>query len=439
MKKSVDSILKCRWLVPVRPAHKIYEHSGVVIHRRRILDVGPLENIKRQYEAKHEVDLSEHLLIPGLVNSHTHAAMSLFQGIADDMEMTDWLKKRIWPLENRWISPDFVRIGSQLAIAQMLKSGTTCFNDMYFFADHTMAVVEECGIRASLGLIVIDAETAWARDLDEYLSKAGQLHDASKQYSLVSTAFAPHAPYSLSDDSLQNVRVRAEELGLPIHIHLQETAQEVTQSLELFGKTPIQRLKQLELLSPSLQAVHVTQCNEEDLHTLAEYGVHILHCPESNLKLASGFCPVTELKQRGINVALGTDGSASNNDLDMLGEMRTAALLAKGVSQDATAVDAFSALEMATINGAKALGMEEEIGSIEPHKSADLVALHLDNIETQPLYSALSQIVYSAGRHLVTDVWVAGDRIVADRKLTRMDETTLLREVRHWQTQLNSN
>ncbi len=437
MKKSVDSILKCRWLVPVRPANTIFEHSGVVIHRHRILDVGPVETIQRQYEAKHEVDLSEHLLIPGLVNSHTHAAMSLFQGIADDMEMTDWLKKRIWPLEYQWMSPDFVRAGSQLAIAQMLKSGTTCFNDMYFFADQTQAVVEESGIRACLGLIVIDAETAWAKDIDEYLHLAVRLHDESKQSPLVTTAFAPHAPYTLSDDSLHKVRVRAEELGVPIHIHLQETANEITESIEHFGKTPIQRLNQLELLSPSLQAVHVTQCNEEDLACLAEHGVHVLHCPESNLKLASGFCPVTEFKKQGINVALGTDGSASNNDLDMLGEMRTAALLAKGVSRDATAIDAFTALEMATINGAKALGMEEEIGSIERHKSADLVALHLDNIETQPLYSALSQIVYSAGRHLVTDVWVAGNRILADKQLVRIDEAALLREIRHWQTKLS--
>lgn len=433
--QQIDLILHARWVIPVEPAG-VLEHHCVAVHQGRILALLPSADASMRYRAAETLRLSEHALIPGLINAHTHAAMSLLRGLADDLPLMEWLHLHIWPAEGAWVSPEFVHDGTELAIAEMLRGGVTCFNDMYFFPDETARVAARCGMRANVGLIVLDFPTAWASNADDYLHKGIALHDALRDEPLLSASFAPHAPYTVSDAPLQKIVTYAEELNLQIHMHVHETAEEVRQGLDKYGTRPLQRLKELGLLSPSLMAVHMTQLTDEEIAQVAQSGAHVLHCPESNLKLASGFCPVDKLIRAGANVAIGTDGAASNNALDMFGEMRAAALLAKGVSGDATSVPAAQALRMATLNGARALGLEDNIGSLQAGKAADMTAVHLGAIETQPLYDPVSQLVYATGRHQVTDVWVAGKRLLHERQLTTLDERAILAKARQWRAKI---
>jgi len=362
--------------------------------------------------------------------------MSLMRGIADDLPLMDWLQNHIWPLEQKWMSEAFVRDGTDLAIAEMIRGGTTCFNDMYFFPDITAHQAIKQGMRASVGLIVIDFPTIWAENSESYIEKGLALHDQLRHEPLITTTFAPHAPYTVSDEPLTKIRTFANELELQVHMHLHETEHEVLEQQQKTNQTPIQRLYDLDLLNPSFMAVHMTQLSDKDIELIAQTGAHIIHCPESNLKLASGFCPVAKCIDSGINVALGTDGAASNNDLDMFGEMRTAALLAKGVSGDASAVPAISALKMATINGAKALGIEDKTGSLSIGKAADVIAIDLDQLETQPLYDPISHIVYAANRQQVSDVWVAGKQLLKQRNLTTINTDDLKIKITEWQKKL---
>ena len=432
----VDTLLHARWIIPVEPDHAVLEHHSLAIKDGRIHRLLPTREARRLHRADYDVELTEHALIPGLVNAHTHAAMTLFRGLADDLPLMDWLNNHIWPAEGAWVNAEFVRDGTQLAIAEMLKGGVTCFNDMYFFPDETAQTAADAGMRAVVGMILIDFPTAWAGDAEEYLRKGLELHDRFRNHPLIATAFAPHAPYTVSNGPLERVRVLADELDVPIHMHVHETAAEVQQGMESHGMRPLQRLDKLGLASPRLLAVHMTQLTDEEIAAYARSGAHVVHCPESNLKLASGFCPVHKLLQAGINVAIGTDGAASNNDLDMFAEMRAAALLAKAVAQDASALPAALALRMATLNGARALGLEDETGSLLPGKAADIAAVRLDNIETQPLYHPVSQLVYAAGRHRVSDVWVAGQHLVKEGILTTLDEQEILAKARAWQQKI---
>ncbi|MGR9116526.1 MAG: TRZ/ATZ family hydrolase [Gammaproteobacteria bacterium] len=435
----VDILIHARWIIPVEPESVTYEHHTLVIDDGKIVDLLPTAAASRKYQANTVENLEQHALIPGLINSHTHAAMTLLRGIADDLHLMDWLQNHIWPLEQKWVGEAFVRDGVDLAIAEMIRGGTTCFNDMYFFPEITAHQAIHHGIRAGIGLILIDFASAWADNSDHYIEKGLELHDQLRHESLISTVFAPHAPYTVSDAPLKKIRTFADELEIPIHMHVHETRHEVEQEQAKFGKRPIQRLHELGLVDPSFLAVHMTQLNEAEIELFADAGAHIVHCPESNLKLASGFCPVAQCLDAGINVALGTDGAASNNDLDILGEMRTAALLGKTVAGDASAVPAMTALKMATINGAKALGLDHEIGSLSIGKAADVVAIDLGQIETQPLYCPLSQIVYAAGRQQVTDVWVAGKRLLKQRQLTTLDVADLTFKLKEWQQRLAQN
>jgi len=362
--------------------------------------------------------------------------MSLFRGMADDIPLMDWLNKHIWPAEQRWINAEFVADGSRLAMAEMIRSGTTCFNDMYFFPDITGKIALETGIRAVLGMILIDFPSAWASDADGYLERALALHDSFRNETTVKAIFAPHAPYSVSDEPLLRVRTLANELDLPIHMHVHETRDEIEQSRKQYGMRPLSRLRQLGLTGPNLIAVHMTQLQDDEIDAYATSGGHVVHCPESNLKLASGFCPVARLLDAGINVALGTDGAASNNDLDMLGEMQTAALLGKGSAGDPEALPATQVLQMATINGARALGLDGDIGSLQSGKAADITAIDLGRIETLPVFDPVSQIVYSAGREQVSHVWVNGELLLADGELTRIDTARLMADIRVWQGKL---
>ncbi|MBD9357052.1 TRZ/ATZ family hydrolase [Methylomonas albis] len=432
----VDLLIQARWIIPVEPESAIHEHSSLVIDDGRIVDLLPTAQAMLQYQARNVEVLDQHALIPGLINCHTHAAMSLLRGIADDLHLMDWLQNHIWPAEQKWVSEAFVRDGTDLAIAEMLRCGTTCFNDMYFFPEIAAQQAIQHGIRANIGLIVFDFPTVWAENADTYLSKGLALHEQLRNETLISTSFAPHAPYTVSDGPLRNVITYADEMNLTVHMHLHETAHEVDEQRTKNGQTPLQRLHELGLLTPSFIAVHMTQLTSEDILFYAGTGGHIVHCPESNLKLGSGFCPVAECLAAGINVALGTDGAASNNDLDMLSEMRTAALLGKGVAGDASAVSARTALQMATINGAKALGLDAEIGSLAIGKAADVVAIDLSELETQPLFNPLAQIVYAAGRHQVTDVWVNGKQLLKARRLTTLNYEDLLRRVDVWSRRL---
>lgn len=432
----VNTLINARWIIPVEPGDAVYDHHSLAIKNGRIHAIVPHSEARQRFDAELTLELDQHALIPGLINTHTHAAMSLFRGLADDLPLMDWLNNHIWPAEGTWVGPQFVHEGTQLAIAEMLRGGITCFNDMYFFPDETARAAADAQMRAAVGMILIDFPTSWASHAQEYIEKGLALRDQYKSHPLISTVFAPHAPYTVSDGPLEHMRILADQLNVQIHMHVHETAFEVQQAQQTLGERPLARLEKLGFLTPQLMAVHMTQLTDEEIEACARAGVSVVHCPESNLKLASGFCPVHKLWAAGVNVALGTDGAASNNDLDMFSEMRTAALLAKAVAQEASALPAAAALRMATLNGAKALCIDDETGSLEPGKAADVVAVRLGDIETQPLYHPVSQLVYATGRDKVSDVWIAGRHVLKERALTTLDEGELKEKAAAWQQKI---
>ena len=433
--QNADLVVLPRWIVPVVPAGVVLEDHALVVIGGRIADLLPADFARQTYRARETLELPRHALMPGLINVHTHAAMSLLRGIADDLPLMDWLQNHIWPAEGAHVSREFCADGVRLACAEFIRGGVTCFNDMYFFPDATADVTLGAGLRAGIGLIVLDFPTAWAQP-GEYIHKGLDLYDRLKHEPLLRTVFAPHAPYTVSDGPLKEVRKYATELGLPVHMHVHETAGEVEMAVQTSGKRPWQRLKELGLVGPDLIAVHMTQLTDAEITDCAEHGVSVAHCPESNLKLASGFCPVDQLLKAGVNVALGTDGAASNNDLDLFGEMRTAALLAKGVANDARALPAQQALHMATLAGAKALGLDHETGSLEKNKSADFIAVDLSGVSTQPIYNVISQLVYASSHHAVTDVFVAGRALMRDRLLLTLDEQAIVARAAEWRQKI---
>ena len=433
---SSTQLIHARYTVPVRPQHVVYENYCVAVRDDLILGVMPLAEARLAWPQAEMVELPDHVLIPGSVNAHTHTPMTLMRGYADDMELHVWLKEHIWPAEQEFVGPEFVADGTRLAIAEMLRAGTTCFNDMYFFPDATIETCLEVGMRASIGITIIEMESAWATDVDSYVEKGLQLHEKWNSQPLINFTLSPHAPYTVSDETLGRIAALSKERGFPVHMHLLETEWEIKQSHQQHDLHPLTRLEQQGLLNSNLQAVHMAQLSAEDIEKMARVGAHVVHCPQSNLKLASGICPLASLLKAGVNVALGTDGAASNNDLDLLAEAQTAALLAKGVSGDAKAVNAFQVLEMMTINGARALGLDEHIGSIEQGKQADLCALDLSAPETQPLYHVVSQLIYAASRRQVSDVWVAGKRLLDHGELTTIDLDSVIDSARKWQSRL---
>lgn len=427
-----DLLIEAGHVVPVAPHGVVLEDHAIAIDKGVILAVLPRSEARAKYAPKETVSKPGSVLIPGLVNAHTHNPMTLMRGVADDLPLKVWLQQHIWPIEGAVIGPEFVADGCTLAIAEMLRGGTTCANENYFFPDVQAATYKRFGFRARIGLPVIDFPTAWAKSDDEYFDRAGEVHDQWRDDTLIKTAFAPHAPYTVDDDNFARVRMLADQLDIPVHLHLHETAQEVQQSIDEHGVRPIARLDRLGLFNDRLIAVHMTQLTEAEIHLCAERGVSVVHCPESNLKLASGFCPACALMKAGVTLAIGTDGVASNNDLDMIGETRTAALLAKAVANDAAALSAAEALRAATWGGAKAMGMDDVIGTLEPGKQADIACIDLGQIETQPLHQVISQVVYAAGRHQVSDVWIAGKPKLRDRRLVDMDEAGILANARQW-------
>jgi 5-methylthioadenosine/S-adenosylhomocysteine deaminase len=434
--EACDLLIEAGFVVPVVPHGVVLEDHAVAVTAGRIVAILPLAEARTRFAPRETVARPDAALIPGMVNAHTHNPMTLLRGVADDLPLKVWLQQHIWPIEGAVIGPDFVADGITLAIAEMLRGGTTCVNENYFFPDVQAATYKRHGFRARVGLPVIDFPTAWAASDDEYFEKAGEVHDQWRDDALIATAFAPHAPYTVNDANFERVRMLSDQLDVPVHLHLHETAQEVEQSLEKHGQRPIARLDRLGLVNDRLIAIHMTQLTEAEIHLCAERGVSVVHCPESNLKLASGFCPACALERAGVTLAVGTDGCASNNDLDMFSETRTAALLAKAVAQDAAALDAFSALRAATLGGAKAIGFDDRIGSIEPGKEADLVCVDLSALETQPLHHVVSQLIYATGRQQVSDVWVAGKAKLRQRVLVEMDIDGVIANARQWRERI---
>ncbi len=427
----LDLLLLPEWIVPVEPAGVVLREHALGIRDGRIVLIAPRAQALALPAAERR-ELPGTLLAPGLVNAHGHAAMSLFRGLADDLPLMTWLQEHIWPAEAKWVGEDFVRDGTELAIAEQLKGGVTAFSDMYFFPEVASEVVHRTGVRAQITIPVLNFPVPGAHDTDEALRRGLELFADLRHHPRIKMAFGPHAPYTVSDDRLERVRVLAEQLDAGIHMHVHETAFEVQQALEQNGERPLARLARLGLLGPRFQAVHMTQIDDADLSLLVQHNASVIHCPESNLKLASGFCPVERLWQAGVNVAVGTDGAASNNDLDLLGETRTAALLAKAVAGSATALDAHRALRMATLNGARALGIDDDCGSLEAGKSADLVAFDLSGLAQQPVYDPVSQLIYACGRDCVKHVWVGGKALLEDGRLSRLDEDELRAKARAW-------
>ncbi|MEK6244062.1 MAG: TRZ/ATZ family hydrolase [Pseudomonadota bacterium] len=428
-----NSLLSARWVVPVEPAGAVLEDHCVAVRDGLIEAVLPRAEAEARFASYPRTALDAHALIPGLVNAHTHAAMSLMRGLADDLPLMRWLEQHIWPAEMKHLSPSFVKDGSLLACAEMLRGGVTCFNDMYFFPEATLEAALEAGMRVSLGMIVFDLPSAYGSDPDDYLAKGLALRDRWREHPMVSFCLAPHAPYTVSDATFRKIAKLAGEVEVPVHIHLHETADEIARSLAEHGVRPIERLQRLGLLGPSLIAVHAVHLSDAEIALLAKHGASVAHCPSSNLKLASGFAPVAKMAAAGINLAIGTDGAASNNRLDMFEEMRLAALLAKAVAGDAEAMPAHAALRAATLGGAAALGLGARIGSIRPGKSADLAAVQLAGPELIPCYDPASHLVYAAGRQQVTDVWVAGRQLVGRGEITNPALLGLDTRVKLWQ------
>ncbi len=424
--KNVDLIIYARWVIPVRPKQQVLENIGVVVNKGNIVKLLSREECERNYVADELIERPHGVLIPGLINAHTHASMTLLRGFADDLPLMKWLSEYIWPAEAKWVDERFVEFGAELAILEMIKGGTTCFNDMYFFPGVVAKVAKKAGIRASVGMIVIDFPTVWAQNSDEYLDKGMAVHDVFRHESRIKTTFAPHAPYTVSDAPLERIRMFADELDVQIHMHVHETEHEVEESVAQYGVRPLERLDRLGLLTPRLQAVHLTQLLPGEIETLAGRGVHAVHCPQSNMKLASGVSPVSAMRDAGINIAVGTDGASSNNDLDMFAEMQSAAMMAKHQTLSAEALPAFDALEAATLSGACALGIDSITGTIEAGKAADLVCVDLKHAASWPVYHPVAQLAYAVSRDQVSDVWVEGTCLLQEGNPCRMNEDYIL-------------
>src|SRR5512143_353370 len=437
MKARADLVLLPQWVVPVEPPGALADHA-VIVQDGRILDVLPADAALARYDAAETLALPGHALIPGLVNLHGHAAMSLLRGFADDLPLMDWLRQRIWPAEKKHVTEAFVLDGTLLAAAEMLSCGITTCNDMYFYPKAAGEAFLQAGMRATLGMIVLEFPSAYAADADGYLARGLSLRDELKGEPLLSFAFAPHAPYTISDATFDRIGTLAEQLGLPIHTHIHETAGEIEDSLRQYGVRPLERLARLGLLGPNFIGVHAVHVDEAEIELLAEHGCHVAHCSSSNLKLASGLAPVAELVRAGVNVGLGTDGAASNNRLDLVSEMRMTALLAKGTSGDAAVLPAAAVLKMATLDAARALSLDDRIGSIAPGKRADLVAVDLRGLVCQPMFDPVSHLVYVAGREHVTHVWVDGKMKLNERRLVDLDTDDLTARATYWRTKLTT-
>ncbi|MBH9575519.1 TRZ/ATZ family hydrolase [Inhella proteolytica] len=423
------TLLLPRWLLSMKPGEGVLEGQALLIEGERIAAVGAREALLAAHADAARVDLPEHVLMPGLINSHTHSAMSLLRGVADDLGLMDWLNHHIWPLEKRWVSHAWTRLGSLFSAAEALRGGVTTLNDMYFFPEAMAEAALQAGIRCAVSINVIDFPTGYASGPDDYIAKGLEAYQKFKGEKLLQFTSSPHAPYTVSDETFVKLRDMAEQHDMQIHCHIHETADEVDGGLKQFGVRPMERLDRLGLLNERMIAVHMVHLNDAEIELCAQRGVHIAHNASSNLKLASGIARIADLDRAGVNVALGTDGAASNNRQDMFEEIRQAALLAKGSTGQPTVLNARRALEMATLGGAKALGRAHDLGSLEVGKLADVIAVDLSAPECRPVYHPDAQLVYVAAREHVSDVWVQGERVLQERRLTRFELGAVIAQV----------
>ena len=437
--KSTTLIIQAKWIITGNHEQPALENHSMVIHNGLITEILTTSDAKGIYPHAELIDYPHHAVMPGFINAHTHIGMNYFRGLGNDLPLMDWLTKHIFPAEKKWLSHEFVRDASLFAMAEMIRSGTTCFNDMFYFLQATAEAAQTAGMRAFIGMTVIEFPTPWAESTNDYFNKGMEFYESYQHHPLISTTFAPHAPYTVSDESFIRIRDLAEKHDLKINLHLHETLDEINQSLTQFKKRPIKRLHDLGFISPRLISIHSANLNEEDLNILQITKPSIVHCPESNMKLASGICPVERLQSLGINVALGTDSVASNNDLDMISEMKTANFLAKITSRNPVSLNAHETIELATLCGAKALGVDHLIGSLSQGKAADFIAIDLHAVDTLPTYDPIAQIVYSSGRHQVSDVWVSGKQLMHNRQLLTIDEEHIKEKAMYWGNKIRSN
>jgi len=433
--RPVDLALRARWILPMEPGSVLDDHA-LVVDEGRIVDLLPAADLSARFAPREHATFARHVLMPGLVNAHTHAAMTLLRGIADDVPLDAWLRDHIWPRESAFVTPEFVHDGATLAAVEMLRGGITCCSDMYFYPDAAAQAFDAAGLRAVIGLPVLDFPTPYASDADDYLRVGLAARDALKHLPRLTWMLAPHAPYTVGDAAFARIVTYARQLDLPIQTHLQETRAELDEALARTGETELARLDRLGATGPNFVAIHAVHLGAGDRERLATQRCGVVHCPASNMKLASGIAPVAGLVAQGIDVALGTDGAASNNRLDLFAEMRLAALLAKVATGDAAALPAAAVLHMATLGGARVLSLDASIGSLVPGKQADVVAVDLGEIDDAPVYDPISHLVHVASRERVSDVWVAGERVVRDRVPVRVDVPALAARTRLWQQKL---
>ncbi len=429
---TVDLLIDAKWILPIAPKNTVLENHSLVVHEGKILDLLPTNEAKDKYYADQFLDRGTHVLMPGMVNSHTHAPMNLFRGLADDLDLMDWLNNYIWPAEGKIINAKSTALGAKLAFAEMIRSGTTCFNDHYFFPDAIAKAANEIGIRGRVGLLIMNCPTLWAKNEAEGIRACEKILEANDDFPLTEWAVAVHATYTASDEGLAAARRLSDKYNLPVHMHVHETRTELDIEHQRSGQRPLERIHKAGLLNERFIAVHMVHLNDEDLKLVKDSGCHITLCPDSNLKLASGIPPINRILENTQNIAIGTDGAASNNDLDMFNEMRLAAILAKATAGDPKQVPASRALEMATLGGARALHLDDKIGSLEIGKSADIIAVNLDHLFTTPSFDPMSQLVYSANRLQVTDVWVGGSQLLKNSQFTRLQIKELIEEAKPW-------
>ena len=434
----IDLLVHAKWVLPMNKVAACLPNHSVAVSRGKIIDILPTQVANKQYSANTYVSKPEHVLMPGFINCHTHTPMTLLRGLADDLPLMEWLEKNIWPTEQAWLGPEFAYDGARLAIAEMIKRGTTCFQEMYFFPEKIAQAICSTGIRARNSMHIMDIKNAWGNNGIENIEKSLALYKANQHNPLMRFSLTPHSVYTVNDNTLKATRDVADEYNLPIQIHCQESQAEISTSLAKHGARPLAHLQQLNFLSSNVMLVHMTQVNNDDIAILKETGAHVIHCPESNMKLASGYCPITRLQSAGINVALGTDSACSNNNLNMMSEIRSAALLAKLMASDAEALPAYQALELATTHAAKAMQWDDEIGQLDIGFSADMITIDMSSLATQPIYHPVSQLVYAASREQVRDVWVAGKRLLDNGKLMTIDEQALKDTTTAWQKKISA-
>jgi 5-methylthioadenosine/S-adenosylhomocysteine deaminase len=435
----VDTLVCARWVLPVEPDGTVLENHAVAVHAGRIVAVLPVDAARARFAPAELVLRPHHALLPGLVNAHTHAAMTLLRGRAENLPQAEWSRDVIAPIEQRWVDPEYVRDGTELAIAEMVRGGVTCFGDMQLWPEVVARTSADLHMRVSIGLVVEQAASRWAGDPDEYIEKGMALRDDYRGDPLVATHFALGPAHELDDTTLLRVRRLADELEIPTALPVHESASEVDASIARHGARPLDRLARLGMATPLLVAVHGAQLVPADIDTLANAGAAVVHCPEANLKLGSGVCPAAELLGRGVRVALGTDAPASNNDLDVLSEMRTAGLLAAGVGARPGALVASDLLRMATLEGARALGLGESTGSLLAGKWADMCCVDLLTPGSWPVHDAATTLVYACSSRQVTDTWVAGRQVLAAGSLRYIDEAALFERAETWRLRIDAD